>query len=282
MRPSRRQTQPFIRRWQAGRPSAAALLVALSVGGYVAQMLIEYMLNEHVQKDLLWNWLALDHAGIAQGQYWKFFSYSFLHFHVVQMAANMLLFYFAGREVEPIVGTRHFLTIYGASTLLGGIASWYWMGYVPTVGTSAAVVAMVVAFATILPELEVTWSLFYVLPLRLRAKWLALALMAMAGVMWVTQSPPEIGAPGMVVAGIFSWIYVKQLGFGNPLAIQRYIFNRRQRVTRLERMGAEQFIVSEIDPILEKISREGIQSLTRAERKILAQGSEKIGNRNGK
>ncbi|HYR57061.1 MAG TPA: rhomboid family intramembrane serine protease [Chthoniobacteraceae bacterium] len=281
MRPSRRQTQPFVRRWAAGRPSATALLVALSVGGYVAQVLLEYVLAEHDQIALLWRWLALDGAGIAAGEYWKFLSFTLLHFHPLQIIANMLLLYFAGREVEPIVGARNFLIIYGVGTLLGGGVSWLALPAFPVVGTCAAVTAVIVAFATILPELEVTVNVFYVLPLRLRAKWLALALLAMSGVMWATRTPPQIGAPGMVAAGIFSWFFVKQLGFGNPLAIQRFIFNRRQRAARLDRMSPEQFITAEIDPILEKISRDGLHSLTRAERKILAQGREKIASRTG-
>ena len=41
-------------------------------------------------------------------------------------------------------------------------------------------------------------------------------------------------------------------------------------------MNADQFIRAEIDPILEKISREGMHSLSRAERKILEQGRGKI------
>jgi hypothetical protein len=44
-------------------------------------------------------------------------------------------------------------------------------------------------------------------------------------------------------------------------------------------MTAEQFISTEIDPILEKISRDGMSSLSRAERKILALGREKIAGR---
>jgi hypothetical protein len=35
-------------------------------------------------------------------------------------------------------------------------------------------------------------------------------------------------------------------------------------------------MVEEIDPLLEKISRAGLKSLTRAERRILARGREKI------
>ncbi len=279
MRPSRRQTQPFIRRWTSGRPSATALLVALSVGGYVAQELLQYMLAEHEQANLLSQWLALDRAGVLAGEYWKFLSYSLLHSHPVQLVVNMALLFYAGREVEPIVGTRHFLTIYGVGTLLGGAVSCFALPGIPVIGTTPAVLAVVVAYSTILPELEATKNLFYILPLRVRAKWLALALMIMSGVMWATVTPPQIGAPGMVAAGIFAWFYVKHLGFGNPLAIQRYIFNRRQRAARLDRMNAEQFMSAEIDPILDKISREGMHSLSRAERKILALGREKIASR---
>ena len=55
------------------------------------------------------------------------------------------------------------------------------------------------------------------------------------------------------------------------------LYERRQREARIERMPAEQFISEEIDPILDKISREGMHSLTRTERKILEKGREKIG-----
>ena len=41
-------------------------------------------------------------------------------------------------------------------------------------------------------------------------------------------------------------------------------------------MSAEQFVSVEVDPILDKIAREGMHSLTRSERKILAKGREKI------
>ena len=41
-------------------------------------------------------------------------------------------------------------------------------------------------------------------------------------------------------------------------------------------MPVEQFIREELDPILEKISRQGCRSLTRAERKLLEKGRAKL------
>ena len=45
----------------------------------------------------------------------------------------------------------------------------------------------------------------------------------------------------------------------------------------LERMTRNEFIENEIDPLLDKISRSGIGSLSRAERRVLARARDKVG-----
>lgn len=275
--------QPFVRRWQAGRPSATALVVALSAGAFVAQWLVEMLLRDSGSHNIFGPWLALDTAGIHAGHWWKFLTFGLLHSsNPLHVLGNLLLLYFAGREVEPIVGPRHFLAIYGLGNILGGIAQWSVMS--PTaelVGVSAGVAAVVVAFTTILPELDVVVNLFFVIPLRLRAKHLAYALLAVAVLCWQTGTGMELGPVGIIAASLFGWAYVKQLGYGNPLPIQRYIFEKRQRAARLDRMSADQFVVTEIDPILEKIAQHGMKSLTRAEKRILEQGRAKMTERLG-
>lgn len=276
MRPSRRQTQPFIRRWPTGRPSATAILVGVSVGAYVAQFLLDYALAEHGTAGLLQSWLALDWTSVHAGHYWTFLSYSLLHLDPFHLLANALLLYFAGKEVEPIIGARHFVAIYVLGTVFGGVAHLFAMPGAQLLGATPAVAAIVVAFTTILPELDVTLNLFFVLPVRLRAKHLAMALLAVAVILWTVPTLPELGPVAVIAAMAVAWLYVKQLGFGNPLALQRYLFSRRERAARLERMSPEQFISAEVDPILDKIAREGMQSLSRAERKLLEQGRDKI------
>lgn len=277
MRHSRRPLQTFIRPWAAGRPSATALLIALSIGAFCAQMATEFFLGDrHGGKDLFLRWLALDGAGIHAGDYWRFFTFPLIHHDPLHLLAGMVLLYFAGREIEPIVGSRHFLAIYVGGVLVGGVTHWLVMPEFPLTGMAAGAVAVFAAYATILPELEVVVHLFFVLPLRLRAKYLALAFVGLCGICWVTFTAPVIGPLGMIVASFYAWVYAQQLGFGNQLSIQRFIFERRQRAARLDRMSPEQFMSTEIDPILEKISTHGMSSLTRAERKILEQGSGKM------
>jgi hypothetical protein len=79
--------------------------------------------------------------------------------------------------------------------------------------------------------------------------------------------------PGGLVAG---WFYANLLGFGHVSWLRRLLLRRREAVERLQRMTPAEFIEYEIDPLLEKISRNGIQSLTRAERRLLAQAREKV------
>jgi hypothetical protein len=80
--------------------------------------------------------------------------------------------------------------------------------------------------------------------------------------------------PGGLAGG---WLYTNLLGFGHPSWLQRLLRRRREASMRLQRMTATEFIEQEIDPLLEKISRDGIQSLTKAERRLLSQAREKVG-----
>ena len=268
--------QPFVRRWQTGRTSATMLLVALCGGAFGAQFVAELLLNGQPAHDILREWLALDSAVPQSGHWWKFLSFGLLHAGVLHAIANMLLLFLAGRELEPIIGAKHFTIIYLVGNVLGGLAHWTFMRWQPLMGVSAGVAAVIVAYTTILPELEVTFHLLFVIPVKLKAKHLAWALFGVSALCWATYTAPEIGPAGMIAGALFGWGYVKQLGYGNPLAIQRYIFDRRQRAARLARMSPEQFVTAEIDPILEKIAQHGVKSLTRAEKRILEQGRGKL------
>ena len=279
MRPSRRQTQPSPRLWAPGRASMTAVLVALHGGAFAAQWLLALLdQDRRAPHGWLQHWLALDTAGIVSGQHWKWITYSLLHQGPVHLAVNLLLLFFAGREVERIIGGRSFLGLYLAGNLLGGLAHWAAMPASALVGASAGVAAVVAAYATVLPEWELVLNPFFVLPVRIRAKFVGLAVLAAGIIAWSVQPAPAVsfGAPGIIAGCVLGWLFVRKLGFGNPFLIQRYIYRRRERMARLERMNADQFMREEMDPILEKIAREGLQRLTRSERRMLELGREKI------
>jgi len=278
MRPSRRQTPIYTRRWATGRPSMTVLLVAVLVGAFAAQWLLELIERDRLtsNEDWLRMWLALDGAAAASGQWWKYLTFGLLHTGPLHLLGNLLVLYFAGREVEPIYGRRHLLGLFLGGNFVGGLLQSLVWPEVPLLGVSAGVAAVLAAYATTLPELEVIVHVFFVVPVKMRAKFFGLTVLAIGGACWLAGFVPQLGPAGVVVACVFGWGYARQLGYGNPFWWQRMIFERRQRERRLARMTPDQFVAEEMDPLLEKIAREGIDKLTRAERKVLEQGSAKV------
>jgi hypothetical protein len=141
---------------------------------------------------------------------------------------------------------------------------------------SGGVTAVLVAYATILPELELTSMILSFLPVRLKAKYLAYGAFAIA--LWgVTLDRGGTVTHSAYLGGfVAGWLYAHLLGFGRASILQRAFRQRRVEVERYRSMTLEQFIAEEVDPILDKISREGLQSLTWSERRTLARAQEKI------
>jgi membrane associated rhomboid family serine protease len=257
-----------------------SLLVAMMGGAFAAQWLLEFLERDRLA-DLGWlqRWLALSNEGVAAGHWWQFVTFGLLHAGLLHAVGNALLLYFAGKEVEPIIGGRHLATLFISANILGGIAQWLGMPGSQVVGTSAGVAAVVAAYATVLAEFDVVGHLFFVIPLRLRAKFFGLAIFAFGAACWATQTLGALGPAGICIGCVIGWIYTRELGFGNSFWWERRSQDRRQKQERLERMSADQFVEEQIDPILDKIAREGMQSLTKEEKRLLERGSAKIAAR---
>jgi len=72
------------------------------------------------------------------------------------------------------------------------------------------------------------------------------------------------------------WAYTRLLGFGSSLSYHKLIRERAENDRRIEQMNWDEFVSSELDPILEKIARQGLHSLTRREKAILRQSRRKL------
>ena len=270
----RRQSTAFQRTWSPGRSSSVLVLFWTMMFWGATQAAVSLWGGAEVRKSL--DLLTLKPAAFILGEYWRLFSYQFLHAGPGHFFVNLLVLWFAGREIEPIVGRVQFLWLCLLSNAVGGAVCLASGGSVAVVGFSAAVAAVLTAYATIMPELETGVSFFHLFPLRFRAKYLAFAMVIFAAFCVPTHTLAEIGPAGILAGSVFGWVWARRLGFGNPMWFQRRRFEREQREMRIERMSAEDFMRTEIDPILEKISLHGMQSLSRAERKVLEQGREKL------
>lgn len=272
MRLSGRKPSSFTRRWTQ-RPQVILLsLIGVNVAAFVAQIFLESS-----QPGFVREYLGLSARGLDAAYAWQFLTAIFLHASPWYFVGHLLVLYFLGRDVESIVGQRHFLYLYLGGATAGELGHLFMMPASSMVmAASGGVAAIVVAYATILPELELISLSFAVLPFRLKAKHFTLVAFAFgfAGVIW--------NRSGMVVHSAYlggciaGWVYAHLLGFGRPSIIQRTLQQRRVEAERFQSMSAHQFISEEVDPILEKISREGMPSLTARERRTLARAHEKI------
>lgn len=272
--------QPFIPRWTTGRRSVVTLLIVTSVLAFIAQTFAEMASPGFTSQ-----YLYLSQAGIGQGSFWQFLSSQFVHglptspvSGCIHLFIDMTVLYFVGRDVEAIAGPRHLLGMFFASGFVGGLAQLA-VSPVPATGASSGVCAVLIAFTMILPEYEVRPFIFLVVPVKVRAKYLAWMVVGGALAAEAAHWSPGMGCAADLGGCLVGWAYARQLGFGNPWWLQRKIMERRQREERLERMSPAQYMVEEIDPILDKIARDGIRSLTRGERRILERGREKISRR---
>ena len=108
--------------------------------------------------------------GVREAYAWQFLTATFLHISPWHLLGNMLILYMLGRDLESILGQRHFL-YYIAGSIVGELGHLFLMPTSSVVyAASGGVAAVVVAYAAILPELELTALMFFVIPIRLKAK----------------------------------------------------------------------------------------------------------------
>jgi membrane associated rhomboid family serine protease len=275
MRLSGQKPSPTTRRWTQ-RPRVVLLgLIGLNIAVFVAQIFLDAYEPGFVRE-----YLALSDHGLRNAYGWQFITAAFLHDGPWHLLGNMFLLYLLGRDVESIVGQRQFLFLYLTGTLAGELGHLFLMpADSALLAASGGPAAVIVAYAAILPELELTSSLFFLLPIRLKAKHLAYGAFGLAVLAIIFDRTATVAHSSFLGGCIAGWFYAHLLGFGRPSILQRALSQRRAEAERYESMTPEEFIAEKIDPLLEKISREGMSSLTRTERRLLARAREKIADK---
>lgn len=272
MRLSGRKASSYAPRWTPRQRVVLYSLLGANFLGFIAQLLIQAS-----DPAIISAFLGLSYHGIDQAFAWQFFSAMFLPGNVLQFAVNIVALYVIGRDVESILGQKHFLYLYLLGAIGGELGHLFLMpSSTVLLAAAGGVAAVVVAFGTILPELEIAGSIFFLIPVKLKAKQLSYALWAIAGVLLLVDRHGVVSHSAYLGGCIAGWVYAQSLGFGPPSFLQRYFRERRLERERLQRMSVEDFIVEEIDPLLEKISRHGLGSLTRGERRKLAEARAKM------
>jgi membrane associated rhomboid family serine protease len=220
---------------------------------------------------------------------WRLVTFQFLHSpdNIWHLVLNMFGLWVFGPIVEEALGRRKYLAFYLVCGIAGGVM--YMLlnllglmriplpgvldisPFTPLVGASAGVFGVIMACAYIAPKSEV--MIFGLIPVQM--KWIAYGYVGLSVFNLLTSGSNAGGDAAHIGGAIAGFFFIRNshhlMDFFDILGD-----SRPPKPGRPDRRGksagyrkAKGDVDDKIDRILEKVSREGIQSLTDRDRKLL-------------
>lgn len=283
--------------YQRERTSALIWLISAMIAGFVLQLVMSstFVRSGNRFEELL----ALSPNALKGGLGWTLLTHAFLHSteFIVHLVFNVLALYFLGRELLPMLGARRFLGLFAAATIVSGLAwsALHWRTGTDTlVGATAAVEALFIVFACFFPNQQISFLLFFMVPVTLKPKHVAYALGVFALVGFFGYELPGNPLPfdvgiassahlGGLLTGYFYYRFVHDgRWFTSPdsaeVELPRWLKRARKPLPapvaktpalKPAAPASPEEIRAEVDRILDKINSEGFAALTPGEKRIL-------------
>jgi membrane associated rhomboid family serine protease len=288
--------------WRFGYSASITLMIVLTIA-FALQCINDVYIRSPIELDL-----ALGTAALRSGHVWQFLTFQFFHGSLWHLIGNLLGLWFFGQFVENILGKGRFLVAYFGAGIVGGLLQCVLMLLFPfhfaqlVFGASAGVLGMFAIFARLEAGSTIRWN--FIIPIR--ADVLLWITAAISFFFTVVPTHREAGTAhaahlGGIIAGLawvkFGWHrdYIRLPWEGLLDRWRKWKpFQRKSQKRELVKTAARrsawggappegsaevpegEFISRQVDPILDKISAHGIQSLTEAERKILEAARKKM------
>jgi membrane associated rhomboid family serine protease len=253
-------------------------VTTILVGIHVALAIVACLLIAAGGGALL-NLMLFDSARVlGSAQVWRLATYAFVHSPAMLLwfAIEMYMLFVFGREVEKFIGQRAYIVLYAVLLFTPSLLLTVW-GFgqrAGLAGSPALHFGIFVAFATIYPSAE--------LFLRITAKWMVLILAAIYTLQLLAyHSWTDLAVFWTSIAAGFCFVRLRGVG---PELVWWENFKARLRpkpkfkvVPKAIPMRREEDDISEsVDPILDKIARSGIGSLTPNERRTLDRARDRL------
>ncbi|WP_299799103.1 rhomboid family intramembrane serine protease [uncultured Maribacter sp.] len=284
--------QPDLK-YQFSRLNIAEKLIAVNVVVFIVNALIPFLLG--LQKDTIAQWFELpnDIVDIAF-QPWSIVTYSFFHGGIGHLFWNMLMIYFVGKIFLNLFDAKRFLNVYLLGVILGGLFFVFGYNIFPAffdtnaslIGASAGASAVLIFICTYLPNQEVRIIFFNV------KLWMVGAVLVLSDLIQLPIS--NSGGHLAHLGGAFlGYLYANQLTKGNDIGsgFSRFMDSianlfkgsekkapmktvyKNKSATRSNSNSAVDYDKKthqkKIDAILDKISKSGYESLSKAEKDFL-------------
>lgn len=278
-------------KYQFARLSIAEKLIAINVFAYIINGLIPFLFGMHPDSILQWFELPKDFFDFLS-QPWSIVSYSFFHGGIWHLFWNMVMLYFSARIFLNLFGPGKFINVYFLGVILGGLLFLLSYNVFPAllgvktalIGASAGVTAVLIFICAYIPNQEVRLFFFN---LKL---WYIGAFFVLVDLIQIPSSGNAGGHLAHLGGAILGYVYARQLlhgkdigaGFSRFLEGLGDLFKRREKkaplktVYRKKKAGTVSKVnydkatrQRKIDTILDKISKSGYESLSKAEKDFL-------------
>jgi membrane associated rhomboid family serine protease len=215
--------------------------------------------------------------------FWQFLTYALVDGPSIWFVVGMFMLYSFGREVERFIGRASYSMLYLSLILLGPCvlaATGIWAHEeMRLVSAQTVNFAVFIAFCTIYPNVELLFSV--------KAKWYAAIWI---GIVSLQGLRSHAVTDLMVFWGtcLAAFLFIKYLRGQIPqFSLRDYLRQRRSRrslravpgprpVASRKSNAPKDGVIESIDPLLDKIAKHGIGSLTERERERLEQAREEL------
>lgn len=256
------------------------------VGRLIAANAVVLLLRETVvTSPAFWGALTFDPA-LVTSRPWTFVTYMFVHGGLLHLLFNSIGLFVFGGAVEQRMGARPFLLFYAFCGIGAAIFCWLLglaIPITPFIGASGAVLGLAVAFAVFWPDARL---MLFPLPIPITAKTLVIGLVAIDVLFALVSVRDGIAHLAHVGGAISGFLYFRVQGFPRTPVRERRPPERVVRAPRPAREAAASRrpapaptatrrapepdrTAAELDRLLDKISAEGMSSLTPTERRFL-------------
>jgi len=283
---------------QAPRYPAVKWLLGLNIAVFLIQVAL-------VDPERVYALLGLSPENFP-GAWWTTVTYMFVHAGLLHLAVNMVTLWMFGSRLESAWDTKSFVYFYLWCGIGGAIAHLLFAREASLVGASAAVSGVLLAYGLKWPEDRV--YLFGFIPTK--SRWLVVWMIAIN--IAIGLSPQTLIGWKAHLGGLaFAWLFLHAGSFGAsgvrrwmtaipdepegmPRAVPRARVNGQERSDGMDALlgdvGASSMAAGEVPPVadekrrradrldrvLDKISTDGFESLTREERAVLEESSRKL------
>lgn len=276
-----------IKRGFAGMPDALRTIIVLNGVVFLSQLFIFGLFGIDLSRYLGLN----TDIFVTITQPWRIFTYMFLHSmgNIFHFIFNMLWLWWMGRPVEERLGPRSFLTIYLGAGLFGALVDVLVSlagANSLVIGASGAVFGVMVAFAMLFPKTPI--MLFLLPPIEAR--------FVVGGLIFIDvlflNSGGQVARIVHLGGALGGFLLMKAHNNGFDLSlIPRYLeyqyrkfkpsvsSSKKPKNKNMSIVSDAEIIEeveqSELDEILEKISKKGYDALSSAEKRKLFELSKK-------